>query len=129
MASNDPWLTYRLSIEWSRNVLRWPGSSLFVAVAEETLGFILLHRKGFLGSPYIAALLVAEEFRGQGIGASMLKFAEQSCSGARHTYLCVSSFNSRALQLYFRLGYLKIGELPDFIADGASEFLMCKRLR
>lgn len=128
MACNDPWLTYRCSVEWSRNVLNWPGSSLYVAVAEEAIGFILLHHRGFLGSPYIAAVVVAEEYRGNGIGGRMLKFAEQAFSGARHAYLCVSSFNCRALQLYQRHRYLKIGELPDFIADGVSEFLMGKEL-
>jgi ribosomal protein S18 acetylase RimI-like enzyme len=128
MAGNDPWLTYKCSVEWSRNVLNWPGSSLYAAVAEEAVGGILLHPKGFLGSPYIAAVVVAEEFRGNGIGSTMLQFAEQAFLGARHAYLCSSSFNSRALRLYRRHGYLQVGELPDFIADGVSEFLMCKRL-
>lgn len=129
MAKNDPWLTYRCSVEWSHNVLKWPGSSLFVAGAENPVGFILLHQKGFLGSPYIAAVAVEEEFRCQQFGGRMLDFAEKIFSGSRHSYLCVSSFNSRALALYQRHGYVKIGELPDFIADGYCEFLMHKRLR
>ena len=129
MAGNDPWLTYRCSVQWSRHVLNWPGSSLYVAAAEEIIGFILLHQKGFLGSPYIAAVVVAQEFRGTGTGGSMLEFAEQAFAGARHAFLCVSSFNSRALPFYQRHGYVKVGELPDFIADGFSEFLMCKRFR
>ena len=129
MAENDPWLTYRCSAEWSRNVLNWPGSSLYLAVAEKNVGFILLHQRGFLGAPYIAAVVVAEEFRGNGIGSTMLEFAERAFSGTRHVYLCVSSFNGRALRFYQRHGYRKIGELPDFIAEGASEFLMSKQLR
>lgn len=128
MANNAPWQSYNCSLEWCRNLLKWPGSSLYVAITDQTVGFLLLHPKGFLGSPYIAAVLVAEEFRGNGIGGTMLEFAEQIFSGSRHTYLCVSSFNSRALRLYQRHGYLKVGELPDFIADGVSELLMCKRL-
>ena len=128
MAANDPWLTYKCSVQWSINVLKWPGSSLFVADAGKPVGFILLHPKGFLGSPYIAAVVVAEEFRGGGIGSRMLAFAEGVFTGSRHVYLCVSSFNPRALALYQRHGYVKVGELPDFIADGYSEFLLCKRL-
>jgi len=128
MAGNDPWLTYRCSVQWSRHVLNWPGSSLYIAAAEENIGFILLHQKGFLGSPYIAAVVVAEEFRDTGTGGRMLEFAEQTFAEARHAYLCLSSFNSRALLFYQRHGYVKVGELPDFIADGFSEFLMCKRL-
>ena len=128
MAANDPWLTYKCTVQWSMNVLRWPGSSLFVADAGKPLGFILLHPKGFLGSPYIAAIVVVEDFRGSRIGSRMLAFAEGVFTGSRHAYLCVSSFNPRALALYERHGYVKVGELPDFIADGYSEFLLCKRL-
>ena len=100
MATNDPWLTYRCSVQWSLNVLRWPGSSLFVAYANKPVGFILLHPKGFLGSPYIAAIVVTKKFRDAGIGSRMLAFAEGIFTGSRHVYLCVSSFNPRALALY-----------------------------
>jgi len=128
MAANDPWLTYKCSVQWSMNVLRWTGSSLFVAEKGKPIGFILLHRRGFLGSAYIAAAVVTEEFRCAGIGSRMLAFAEGIFAGSRHVYLCVSSFNRRALALYERHGYVKVGELPDFIADGYCEFLLCKRL-
>lgn len=128
MAGTDPWRTYRCSISWCQNVLKWPGSFLFVADAGKPVGFILLHPKGFLGSPYVAAVVVAEEFRAKKIGSEMLLFAETVFAQCRHVYLCVSSFNSRAFALYERLGYVRVGELPDFIADGFSEFLMCKRL-
>ena len=128
MAGNDPWLTYKCTVQWSMNVLRWPGSSLFVADAGKPLGFILLHPKGFLGSPYIAAIVVVEDFRGSRIGSRMLAFAEGVFTGSRYVYLCVSSFNPRSLALYERHGYVKVGELPDFIADGYSEFLLYKRL-
>jgi len=101
---------------------------LFVAAAKAPAGFILLHQRGFLGSPYVAAVVVEEKFRCQQVGSTMLAFAERIFSGSRHSYLCVSSFNSRALALYQRHGYVKVGELPDFIADGYCEFLMCKRL-
>jgi len=128
MARSDPWLTYKCSVQWSINVLRWPGSSLFVADAGKPVGFILLHPKGFLGSPYIASVVAVEEFRGRRISSRMLAFAEGVFAGGRHVYLCVSSFNSRALALYERHGYVKVGELPDFIAEGYSELLLCKRL-
>jgi [ribosomal protein S18]-alanine N-acetyltransferase len=129
MAATDPWLTYKCTVQWSTNVLRWPGSSLFVAYADKPVGFILLHPKGFLGSPYIAAVVVTKEFRDAGIGSRMLAFAEEMFTDSRHVFLCVSSFNPRALALYERHGYVKVGDLPDFIADGYSEFLLCKRLR
>jgi len=128
MARSYPWLTYRFSIEWCRNVLKWPGSSLFVAMGEEPLGFLLFHSKGFLGNPYIAAICVAPQHRNRGIGSQLLSFAEGRFVASRLVYLCVSSFNAKASALYVRHGYSKIAELPDFIADGFCEVLMRKRL-
>jgi hypothetical protein len=40
----------------------------------------------------------------------------------------VSSFNDRARVLYERHGYAPVGELKDFIVDGASEIILHKRL-
>jgi ribosomal-protein-alanine N-acetyltransferase len=128
MAQTDPWLAYGLSIEWCRNALKWPGSSLLVATNAEPLGFALVHPRAFLGNPYIAAIAVAERHRGRGIGSKILSLVEQGFAGNRFVYLCVSSFNTRASALYERHGYSKIADLPDFIADGYDEVLMRKAL-
>ncbi len=128
MASTDPWLKYKFSVETCTGILRWPGSRLFIAKAADPVGFMLLHPKGFLGCPYIAVVVVVASFRSRGIGAQLLEFAESHFSGSRHVYLCVSSFNLRALRFYELHGYGKVGELPDFIADGFSELVMQKRL-
>ena len=48
---------------------------------------------------------------------------------ARHIFLCVSSFNTRARAFYERLGFCAVGEFQDYIIEGASEILMHKRLR
>jgi ribosomal protein S18 acetylase RimI-like enzyme len=128
MASADPWRAYKFSAEKCAGILRWPGSALFVARTNGPVGFVLLHPRGFLGCPYIAVIAVVPGLRSRGIGTRLLEFAETHFSGSRHVYLCVSSFNPRALRLYQRQGYVKVGELPDFIADGFSELLMQKRL-
>jgi len=128
MASTDPWLAYKFSIETCAAILRWPGSTLFIARTLQPVGFMMLHPRGFLGRPYIAVIAVVPDLRSRGIGTRLLEFAEAHFSASRHVYLCVSSFNPRALRLYERQGYVKVGELPDFIADGFSELLMQKRL-
>ena len=53
----------------------------------KAIGFILLHSKGFLGSPYIAAVVIAEEYRERGIGTGMLHFAE-TVFAQNATYTC-----------------------------------------
>jgi ribosomal protein S18 acetylase RimI-like enzyme len=128
MAENDPWLKYRFSLDTCLRILQWPGSTLFVGKIKGPVGFLLLHPRGFLGCPYIAVIAVVADLRGRGIGAKLLEFAEGHFSNSRHVYLCVSSFNSRARQFYERHGYVRVGELPDFIANGHSELLMQKRL-
>lgn len=66
--------------------------------------------------------------RGRGVGSALLSAFERTYPTARHVFLCVSSFNARARALYERHGYRLVGELPDYIITGASEYIMCKRL-
>jgi len=130
MARSEPWITLGRTLETCRLVCHNPDYLVFTGVRGETrCGFVLLHARGVVGSPYLATIAVDEPFRSQGIGAELIAFAEDYFRGhARHMFLCVSSFNPRARALYERLGYRQVGELPDYLIDGASELLMHKRL-
>ncbi len=132
MASSDPWITLRRGLESCRaSCSRQADTMLFVAhIGSEPGGFILLRKRGLAGSPYIASIAVATAARSVGIGSRLLLFAEDLFRGeANHIFLCVSSFNPRARALYEKLGYAAVGELKDYIIEGASEILMHKRLR
>lgn len=131
MASTDPWITLGRSLEHCRRVCSYPDYELFVARAEgRPQGFILLHPRGAMSSPYVATIAMAPEARGKGLGTRLMAFAEERYRGrARHIFLCVSSFNTRARQLYERLGYQVVAELKDYVIEGASELLMHKWLR
>ena len=129
MAGSEPWITLGRDLEQCRARFRKPEFELFLARRDgEPCGFILIHPHGVAGSPYISTIAVAPEWRGQGFGTRLVDFAEAHCAGARYIFLCVSSFNPRARQLYQRLGYTTVGILEDYIVDGSSEFLMHKRL-
>ena len=41
-------------------------------------------------------------------------------------FICVSSFNQKAYQLYTSLGFEKVGELPNFVKQGFTEILLRK---
>lgn len=129
MAGSEPWITLRRGLDGCRAALRRPGSELFVARERGSpAGFILIHPYGLAGSPYIASVAVAEDARGKGIGSQLVAFAERQMAGRRFIFLCVSSFNRRAQELYRRLGYERVGEIPDYIIEGHSELLLCKKL-
>ncbi len=130
MAGSEPWTRLGRGLEQCRARCHSPDCVLFISHTKgEASGFILLQRRGVTGSPYVASVAVAERFRGAGIGSRLLGFAENFFrSEARHIFLCVSSFNSRARALYERLGYVAVAEFEDYVIPGASEILMHKRL-
>jgi [ribosomal protein S18]-alanine N-acetyltransferase len=129
MAGSEPWITLRRGLDGCHAALRRPGSELFVArEGGGPAGFILIHPYGCAGSPYIASVAVAEGARGRGLGTQLVAFAERQMTGRRFVFLCVSSFNRRAQELYRRLGYWRVGEMPDYAVEGHSEILLCKRL-
>jgi ribosomal protein S18 acetylase RimI-like enzyme len=131
MASSEPWITLGRTLESCRAVCHHPEHLLFVGRSgRQRVGFLILQRRGVVGSPYLATICVAEEHRGHGIGRQLLSWTEEFFRPqARHLFLCVSSFNPRARALYERAGFSRVGELPDYFIDGASEILMYKRLR
>ncbi len=131
MASSDPWRRLGRDLATSAAVVAAaPDTELFVARGPAgPLGFVLLRRRGFAGSPYIVSIGVDPAARGGGIGALLLAFVERHVTPpARHLFLCVSSFNTEAQRFYDRLGFQRVGELPDYVIDGASEIILHKRL-
>jgi len=129
MASSEPWITLRRDLEGARAALHRSGTELFIARdGAERLGFLLLAPYGLAGAPYVASIAVAETARGRGVGSQMLRWAEQHFAGRRDLFLLVSSFNTRAQQLYLRHAYTQVGEIPDYVVAGHSELIYRKRI-
>jgi ribosomal protein S18 acetylase RimI-like enzyme len=129
MAANEPWITLRRDLSACREALARPGTELFVARDRgQPVGFILVAPYGLAACPYISTIGVAADARGRGVGSQLLRFAERHFIARRHLFLLVSSFNERAQRLYRRHGYERVGELHDYIVEGASEIILHKRL-
>ena len=130
LASSEPWITLRISEDQCKKNCYDPEYLLYIAYENETpAGIILLDPKGVAGSPYIKSIAAFPEFRGQGIGTKLISFAEDFFRGdSKHLFICVSSFNNRARNLYEKSGFNAVGELKDYIIQGASEILMHKGL-
>lgn len=127
MAASDPWITLKRGYEESLAIVRRPGREVYVARDDGAFaGFIILNMQGAL-TGYIQTVGVAETARGRGVGTQLVAFAEARIFREHpNVFLCVSSFNTGARRLYERLGYTVIGEIPDFLVAGYSEFLLRK---
>jgi ribosomal-protein-alanine N-acetyltransferase len=129
MSASEPWITLRRGYEDSLRQLTDPLKEGYLSTSQDDIvGFMILNMKGaFVG--YIQTVCVAPEWRNQGIGTQLVDFAEKRIfTEAPNVFLCVSSFNTKAKDLYKRLGYEIIGELKDYIISGQSEILMRKTL-
>lgn len=128
LAGTEPWISLGLTRDQCQKNCHDPEYLLYIAHRDgKPCGALLMQRRGVAGSPYIKSLAVSSDYRSQGVGETLMKFAEELFRAeAKHLFLCVSSFNHRARAFYERLGYRAVGEFPDYVVDGASEILMHK---
>jgi ribosomal protein S18 acetylase RimI-like enzyme len=127
MVASDPWITLGLTFEQTFQRLTDPTREVYVATVDQQIaGVLSLHLSGPLNG-YIQVIAVHPEWRCRGFGTRMVEFAEQRIfRQSPNVFLCVSSFNKHAQKLYERLGYQRVGELPDFVVRGHSEILVRK---
>ena len=129
MCATDPWITIGRGFDQCLIAVADPTREVWVAREEGAVcGFIIINMRGaFIG--YIQTVCVDAAARGGGLGSQLVAFAEERIfRETPNVFLCVSSFNPRARALYERLGYEVIGELKDYIIEGASEILMRKSI-
>jgi ribosomal protein S18 acetylase RimI-like enzyme len=127
MATSDPWIFFGRTFEQCLARVTNPAGEVWVAREDGVArGFIIIVLQGaFVG--YIQVVCVAADTRSSGVGSKLVAFAEERIfAELPNVFLCVSSINPRARQLYERLGYRLVGELDDYLVRGYSEFLMRK---
>ena len=129
MSSSEPWLTLGRGYETSLRLVEDTNRETYLARwGGQRCGFVILSLRGAL-SGYLQSICVTADHRGQGLGTELMAFVEERIFREfPNVFLCVSSFNPRARQLYERLGYAAIGELKDYIARGYSEILLRKTI-
>lgn len=129
MAGSEPWLTLKRGIVECRWLFNDASTEKYVVSVKGTFaGFLVIDMRGpFAG--YVRALGIAPEFRGNGIGGAVVRFAEKRIfTESPNVFLCVSSFNKRAQYFYRKLGFAAVGELKEFAVRGHSEILMRKSI-
>jgi ribosomal protein S18 acetylase RimI-like enzyme len=129
MANSEPWITLRRDYDASLNLLIDPSREVYLAImGDEIVGFTILNMNGvFVG--YLQPAYVAPQWRNKGIGGQLMDYAEKRIfSETPNVFICVSSFNRRAQELYEGRGYEVIGKLKDWIVPGHSEILLRKTI-
>jgi len=131
--ASEPWKTLGESVDFKRYIglkqayvcLAPKAGKAFVA------GFIIFTPDSvFARGGYLRAIGVAPDARRQGIGEALLTFAESRVARrSPNFFLCVSSFNRQAQFFYKKMGYRRVGKLPDLLVPGQAEYIYWKRLR
>jgi [ribosomal protein S18]-alanine N-acetyltransferase len=127
MASSEPWVTLGRTYDASLSIVQDTTREVYIARDDHGLaGFLIVCMTGaFVG--YIQTICIHPDRRGQGLGSTLVQFAEQRIlAESPNVFMCVSSFNRDARRLYERLGYRVVGELTDYIVEGHSEILLRK---
>jgi ribosomal protein S18 acetylase RimI-like enzyme len=127
MAKSDPWITLGMGFDFCMQAFDGAAKEVYIVKNNTVIvGFVILQMDGtFKG--YIQTICINEDFRGKGLGKKLLNFCEERILKiSPNIFICVSSFNTRALQLYTGFGFTIIGELPHFIKEGFSEILLWK---
>jgi ribosomal protein S18 acetylase RimI-like enzyme len=79
---------------------------------------------------YLQLIALRSGFAGRGLGQLLLAAVEELVAlDSRDLFLLTSDFNHGAQRFYARAGYLRVGELPDFVRPGIAEIIYWKRLR
>ena len=108
-------------------VLSFPNVVRLKALVEgEFVGFVAGDRRPSKDLAWIATIAVLPEYRRQGIATALMQACEDRLN-VSCIRLSVRRGNSKARNLYERLGYHQIGLWPAYYQDGTDAIVMEKR--
>jgi ribosomal-protein-alanine N-acetyltransferase len=127
MVETDPWI--KLGMDYNQCLKAFNGPFKEVHLLKkgnEIAGFVIIQTQGtFKG--YIQTIAINKTNRGAGYGTQLLQFCEDRIvQYSPNLFICVSSFNHGAVQLYIKFGFELVGELKNFIKAGFTELLLRK---
>lgn len=126
---NDQYRSLAGSTRFLRNIMHYPGCGQFHAASSWTayhrrlrmlLGLILTSVVS-PGVGHVTQVCAAPEFQGQGVGYELLRRAAASfCAAGFHGLtLTVTGANTRAVELYQRMGFRTLKEFSAYFWDAA----------
>ena len=127
MSVTDPWITLDMNYEQCLKAFEGACKEIYVIETENVVaGFVIIQTCGTF-SGYIQTICIDEPYRGKGFGKKLLQFCEERIlKFSPNIFICVSSFNKGAINLYYEYGFKLIGELENFVKEGFTELLLRK---
>lgn len=94
-------------------------------------GFAWIVPKGaFNRSPYLRLFGIHPKYTKRGIGTMLMFQVESKIKiDFGELFLLVSDFNVEAQSFYIHMGYLKIGEIPNYVIHGVNELIFRKKFK
>lgn len=124
---------HRFARSYMRKLVNNASAAAWIAEQEgQIAGFAIVEwarEKGRIIA-YLETIEVAPEWRGQGVGAELLRLAEGSAStaGAEILWLHVDAGNRPAIRLYLTHGYLLKGREDGYYGRGRAALIYAKSL-
>ncbi|MHB1629043.1 MAG: GNAT family N-acetyltransferase [Bacilli bacterium] len=128
MAAHPLWQPYGYTFENQSERLAHLFIEKSVLIAEDdgvVQGFVIYDARTFGDNGYIQLIGIAARHTGKGIGEQLMNAAHANMNPLRRCFLLCTSTNVRAQRFYMRLGYRKVGELPDWLRPGMTEYIFC----
>lgn len=104
----------------------------FVAEDEhkKLMGFVLYNALTLGNSGYIHLFGIHASATGHGLGQDLLGYVERDLRThqVNRLVLLCTAWNHGARRFYERMGFVKVGELPDWVQNGTTEVLYAKHL-
>lgn len=130
IAAIDPWrgLGYRPAPlgRWLAR-MAGEGSVWTAAPSGGAPSAVVVATDGFLLGGFIALLAVKPDASGHGLGRALVAHVEaRAFAKRRWLFVSCDANNAGALRFYRRLGFTRVGRLPDLVAAGRTELLLRK---
>lgn len=128
-SESEPWKFLEISYNDSLKTLSNKNYETYLLCEHDNVcGFVTIEMEGVL-SGYIKRIAIKDELRNRNYGRMLMNFAEKRIFAEKpNVFLCVSSFNKKAIAFYKKLGYKQTGVLKNFLIKGHSEYILRKTI-